>query len=187
MFSFNSPFGACPGCDGLGIRMEVDPELVLDRRRSVRDGGILPWANSHSRWLWSVLEAVCERIGLDPEKPLSQATPEQIQVLLYGTGGENVRFTYRNQHGRARVYETPFEGVMAWLQRKHREAQSDWGRSEVEQYMASQLCPVCQGAASGKRASRSWWGARTWWRCPVSRSGSDSASSRSWSSASGSG
>ncbi|MBO2518151.1 MAG: excinuclease ABC subunit UvrA [Firmicutes bacterium] len=152
MFSFNSPFGACPGCDGLGIRMEVDPELVLDRRRSVRDGGILPWANSHSRWLWSVLEAVCERIGLDPEKPLSQATPEQIQVLLYGTGGENVRFTYRNQHGRTRVYETPFEGVMAWLQRKHREAQSDWGRSEVEQYMASQLCPVCQGGRLRKES-----------------------------------
>ncbi|BAS28759.1 excinuclease ABC subunit UvrA [Limnochorda pilosa] len=145
MFSFNSPYGACPSCDGLGVRMEVDPELLLDRRRSVNSGGILPWANSHSRWLWGVLRAVCAKIGLDPDAPLSQATPEQIDVLLRGTHGEPVSFTYRNQSGRSRVYETPYEGVVPWLDRKHREASSDWGRSEIEQYMSSRLCPECQG------------------------------------------
>src|SRR5690606_22985065 len=86
MFSFNSPFGACPSCDGLGVRMEIDPDLVLDLKRSIREGGILPWAHIQSKWHHAVLEAVCQQYGIDMDKPLGQLTDEQRQVLLDGLG-----------------------------------------------------------------------------------------------------
>ena len=145
MFSFNSPYGACPSCDGLGIRMEIDPDLVLDRSRSIRQGGILPWANYQSKWHHAILEAVCRRFGIDMDKPLGQLTEQQLKVLLYGLGEERVPFRYVNQAGHERTYESVFEGVIPNLDRRYRETQSDWAREEIEQYMSARQCPACKG------------------------------------------
>ncbi len=145
MFSFNSPFGACPTCDGLGHKMEFDPELVLDLNRSLLDGGIIPWAESQSRWLEGVLSGVCRKYGIDPTKPIGELTPEQREILLYGTGDVNVTFEYTNSQGRTRTFHSPYEGIIPHLIRKHRETQSDWARSEIEQYMSTRPCPDCKG------------------------------------------
>jgi excinuclease ABC, A subunit len=145
MFSFNSPFGACPTCDGLGHKMEFDPELVLDLNRSLMDGGIIPWAESQSRWLEGVLSGVCRKYGIDPTKPIGELTPEQREILLYGTGDVNVTFEYTNSQGRTRTFHSPYEGIIPHLIRKHRETQSDWARSEIEQYMSTRPCPDCKG------------------------------------------
>src|SRR5690606_38134117 len=145
MFSFNSPFGARPTCDGLGHKMEFDPELVLDLNRSLLDGGIIPWAESQSRWLEGVLSGVCRKYGIDPTKPIGELTPEQREILLYGTGDVNVTFEYTNSQGRTRTFHSPYEGIIPHLIRKHRETQSDWARSEIEQYMSTRPCPDCKG------------------------------------------
>jgi len=146
MFSFNSPYGACPSCDGLGIRMEIDPDLVLDRSLSIREGGILPWAHIQSKWHHAILEAVCQRYGIDMDKPLGKLTQEQLKVLLYGLGDQRVPFRYVNQAGQERMYDSVFEGVIPNLDRRYREAQSDWAREEIEQYMSARDCPACKGA-----------------------------------------
>ncbi|HEY8417579.1 MAG TPA: excinuclease ABC subunit UvrA [Limnochordales bacterium] len=145
MFSFNSPYGACPSCDGLGIRMEIDPELVLDRKRSIREGGILPWANVHSKWHHAILQAVCEQYGIDMDAPLGSLPPEQLNILLHGLGERRVRFRYVNQAGQERTFESVFEGVLPNLDRRYRETQSDWAREEIEQYMSARRCPACNG------------------------------------------
>src|SRR5690606_24905466 len=141
MFSFNSPYGACPSCDGLGHKMEIDPDRVLDSRKSLSEGGIIPWADSGSRWLAGVLSGVCRQYGIDPHVPIGKLTPEQREILLYGTGDTNVSFEYTNLQGRTRIFHSPYEGVIPHLERRYRESQSDWARSEIEQYMSSRPCP----------------------------------------------
>jgi excinuclease ABC subunit A len=146
LFSFNSPYGACPACDGLGMRMVVDPELVLDPRKSIREGGILPWANSRSRWLSALLEGVCRAYRIDPELPLGRLPQEKLEVILYGTRGELVPFVYTTTYGKTRTYHRPFEGVIPYLEAVYREALSEEAREEIEQYMSALPCPECQGA-----------------------------------------
>jgi len=146
LFSFNSPYGACPACDGLGMRMVVDPELVLDPRRSIREGGILPWANSRSRWLSALLEGVCKLFGIDPDVPLGRLPKEKLDIILYGTRGELVPFVYTTTYGKTRTYYRPFEGVIPYLEQAYREAMSDEAREEIEQYMSALPCPECKGA-----------------------------------------
>src|SRR5690606_7919722 len=145
MFSFNSPYGACPSCDGLGVRMEIDPDLVLDLRRSIREGGILPWAHIQSKWHHAILEAVCQQYGIDMDAPLGQLSAQQRHVLLHGLGDQRVAFRYVNQAGQERTFESVFEGVLRNLDRRYREAQSDWARQEIEQYMSARRCPACRG------------------------------------------
>lgn len=145
MFSFNSPFGACPTCDGLGTRQEIDPELVLDPRASISEGGLVPWRDSKSRWLWAMLDSVCQMCSIDPEKPIGELSEEQIDILLYGLDGELVRFPYTNQAGRERIYEAPFEGLIPSLEKRYRESSSDWVRQDVEQYMSVRTCIDCGG------------------------------------------
>lgn len=145
MFSFNSPFGACPTCSGLGEKMEIDPELVLDLGRSVDEGAVIPWRNSSSQWLTCVLHAVCKKCGIDPQRPLSEAKPEQIQVLLYGTGSEKVAFEYTNKEGRTRTYTSEYEGIITHLNRRYRQTDSEYIRQEIEQYMSTHPCPDCEG------------------------------------------
>ncbi len=146
LFSFNSPFGACPACDGLGMRMVVDPELVIDPRRSIREGGILPWANSRSRWLSALLEGVCEAYRIDPDVPLGRLPKEKLDIILYGTRGELVPFVYTTTYGKTRTYYRPFEGVIPSLEAAYREALSEEAREEIEQYMSALPCPECKGA-----------------------------------------
>lgn len=145
MFSFNSPFGACPTCDGLGERLEIDPDLVLDRQRSLRQGGLIPWRDRKSRWLHAILDSVCEKYDIDPDTPLGDLSADKLDILLRGTGDETVQFLYTNQAGQERLFESTFEGLIPHLNRRHRESTSDWSRHDVEQYMSSRRCNDCNG------------------------------------------
>ncbi|MDI3281516.1 MAG: excinuclease ABC subunit UvrA, partial [Bacillota bacterium] len=145
MFSFNSPYGACPTCSGLGEKIEVDPDLVLDLNRSVAAGGVLPWAETTSQWYAGLLRGFLEHFGLSAEVPLRQWPPEARHALLYGLA-EPVRFRYRNRLGEERVHQSFFEGVIPFLRRRYRETQSEYVRSEIEQFMSARPCPACRGA-----------------------------------------
>ncbi len=145
MFSFNSPFGACPTCEGLGSRQEIDPELILDLDLSIDEGGLLPWRDSKSRWLLAILDRVCEVYAIDSEQPLKDLNPEKLDILLNGLHNELVTFQYTTTAGRERTYEAPFEGLISFLERRYRESTSDWVRRDVEQYMSVRTCGDCGG------------------------------------------
>ena len=152
LFSFNSPFGACPSCDGLGVRMVVDPDLVVDPRRSLREGGLIPWATTKSRWIAALLEGVSRAHAIDLDRPLGQLPRAKLHVLLYGTDGEPVEFTYTTTYGRTRVYRRPYEGLIPLLERSYRETTSEEGRETVEQYLSALPCAECGGARLRKEA-----------------------------------
>jgi excinuclease ABC subunit A len=145
MFSFNSPYGACPDCDGLGVKMEIDPDLVLDRERSLLSGGIIPWAERKSKWLRGLLKGLCEAYEIDPEVPLGELPEEKLEIILYGTDGEAVVFPYTNRYGRTRYFRDVYSGVVPALEQAYREAESDWAREEIEKYMSVRPCPDCRG------------------------------------------
>lgn len=145
LFSFNSPFGSCPTCTGLGFKMEIDPELVVDPEKSLNDGGIRPWANSHSKWLRGILSGVCRDFSIDPDKPLGKLSRAQLDVLLYGLNGAKVRFLYTNNYGRTRTFESSFSGVIRNLERQYRESTSEYVREEIAQYMSTRPCAACHG------------------------------------------
>jgi len=145
LFSFNSPYGACPECSGLGMKLEIDPELVIDKRKSLFEGGIIPWAGSQSRWLYSLLNGLCQKYGIDPHVPLGQLPKEKLDILLYGTDGEPVRFPYTNRAGRTRIFEAVYRGVVPSLERHLHEEQSEASYEELRQYMSTRPCPACRG------------------------------------------
>ncbi|HSO95364.1 MAG TPA: excinuclease ABC subunit UvrA [Acidimicrobiia bacterium] len=146
-FSFNSPYGACERCDGLGTRFEVDPELVVnDDDLSLAEGAIAPWSGFRSRYFDRVLEAVADEYGFDIDKPWKRLRKRDREAVLYGTGNRSVHVQYRNRYGRRRSYHTPFEGVVPWLERRHSEAESDRSREQIEGYMREVPCPQCGGA-----------------------------------------
>ncbi|MGB4493877.1 MAG: excinuclease ABC subunit UvrA [Limnochordia bacterium] len=145
MFSFNSPYGACPSCEGLGSKQEIDPELILDLDLSIAEGGLIPWRATKSRWLWAIVDRVCELHGIDQEVPLKKLSQDQLNVLLYGLGDELITFPYTNMAGRERIYEAPFEGLIPSLERRYREASSEWVKQDVEQYMSVSTCTACGG------------------------------------------
>ncbi|MBP7726202.1 MAG: excinuclease ABC subunit UvrA [Candidatus Bipolaricaulis sp.] len=170
LFSFNSPFGACPTCDGLGVRMVVDPDLVIDPRRSLREGGLLPWASTKSRWIAALLDGVCRAYAIDPNRPLGQLPPAKLHVLLYGTDGEPVEFTYTTTYGRTRVYQRPFEGLIPTLERNYRETTSEEAREGIEQYLSALPCEACRGARLRPEALAVTVGGKSLWdvtRLPV--------------------
>jgi excinuclease ABC subunit A len=145
-FSFNSPFGACPSCNGLGTRFEVDPDLVVPNPDlSLTQGAIGPWAGTRTEYFSRVLKAVAESSGFSMDKPWSKLTNAQRKILLYGAGSKRVHVQYRNRYGTLRSYDTQFEGVVPWLQRRHSDADSDWVREQVEGYMREVPCPDCGG------------------------------------------
>lgn len=144
MFSFNSPYGACPVCEGLGSRMEVDPDLILDLELSIDDGGLIPWRNSKSKWLAALLGEICKRYKIDRTQPLEELTENNIKVLLYGDL-DLVEFEYVNRAGRKRTYEAHFEGLVPFLERRYKEGSSEWAQQDVEQYMGNRACNTCGG------------------------------------------
>jgi excinuclease ABC subunit A len=145
-FSFNSPYGACQTCDGLGTRLEVDPELVVpDPDLSVAEGAIAPWAGSRLEYWDRVLEAVAEVHGFDLRTPWRKLPKEARDVLLYGSDRE-IYVRYRNRYGRVRAYWTTYEGVIPNVERRHAETDSDTQRERLEQYMREVPCRACGGA-----------------------------------------
>ena len=146
-FSFNSPYGACPHCDGLGTRYEVDPELVVPNPDLTLDeGAIAPWAGARGEYFHRVLAAVADAYGFRTTTPYKKLKKAEHKTLLYGSGTKQVHVQYRNRYGRTRSYFTHYEGAIPYLQRRHSEAESDYMREQIEGYMREVPCPDCGGA-----------------------------------------
>ncbi|TMD72566.1 MAG: excinuclease ABC subunit UvrA [Chloroflexi bacterium] len=144
-FSFNNPHGACPVCTGLGSQLVVDGDLVVpDPSSSLREGAIAAWSKSQFFYP-ELLESVSKYFGIDMDKPWSKLPKQQRDMLLNGTGEKKIRFGYKNQYGHSRWYEAPFEGVIANLQRRYEETQSEYLKAELERYMSDKPCPACKG------------------------------------------
>ena len=147
MFSFNSPFGACPVCSGLGSQMEMDLELVLpDKAKSLAEGAIAPMSTNVKGYYMRQMDALVQKYGCTLDTPWQEIPAKLQQKLLYGTGEEILEFGYENMFGQYKIHRIPFEGVMNILNRRYRESESDTMREEYENYMSVNLCPECHGA-----------------------------------------
>ncbi|WP_088548194.1 excinuclease ABC subunit UvrA [Paenibacillus aquistagni] len=146
MFSFNSPFGACPDCDGLGQKMIVDPELLVpNKEKSIDEGAFEAWAGSTSNYYPQFLQAVCDHYGIPTDIPVSQFEPDQMNKLMFGTGGEKVRFKYENDFGHKKEAMVAFEGIVHNLERRYRETASEGIREFIEGFMSAKPCGTCKG------------------------------------------
>ena len=151
-FSFNSPHGACRECTGLGVRMELDPGLVIQNKNlSLAEGAILPWARTAtvSTWYMRMLDAVGRKHHFSTQTPVKNLTPEQLNVVLYGDKG-GITIHYQSGSGNSNRWDTTFEGVIPNLERRYRETDSEYVKGEIERYMAENPCPACGGAASSR-------------------------------------
>ncbi|GAF80783.1 unnamed protein product, partial [marine sediment metagenome] len=147
-FSFNSPHGACPACTGLGVKLEIDPELVIPNKQlTIAEGAIRPWSrtSSISSWYASMLESVARRYSFSVHVPVESLTQEQLSIILYGSGNRLVTLKHKTQLGRIYQYDTFFEGVIPNLERRYRDTESDYIRAEIDRYMRSKPCPACKG------------------------------------------
>ena len=149
MFSFNSPFGKCDHCDGLGTLMEIDEDLVIpDRNKSILEGAIAPWGEGRLKedsWTYSVLQALTEKFKFSLDTPIKDLPEEVVQVLLYGMKGEKLKVHYKKEFSTGE-FNHSFEGEINSLKRRYRETNSDYIKSEIEQYMSDNPCPKCKGA-----------------------------------------
>jgi excinuclease ABC subunit A len=145
-FSFNSPYGACSACDGLGTTFEVDPELIIpDPEMSLVDGAIAPWRSANTQYFTRMLESVAAANDIDMSAPWEQLTAKQQKVILHGVKGK-MTVKYQNRYGRSRSYSTEYEGVIPWIKRRHEGSDSDWAREQYEGYMRLVACSTCDGA-----------------------------------------
>ena len=149
LFSFNSPYGACPECHGLGIKTEFDPELIIpDRALSIEGGAIAPYVAATSgntnEWALGLFRGVAERFKFDPEAPLDKLTDEQYKALMYGVSG-NVTVTFRNKWGRNRQFTSDYSGIVGMLQKKLSETESESVKEWMAQFQSEKPCPVCSG------------------------------------------
>jgi len=153
IFSFNSPFGACPECDGLGSKKEIDPNLICpDKNLSIAQGAIMPLSYKPNNYYGVVLRAVCERLGFSEHTPISNLSEGQLNDILYGTGEvQTLRLRYWT-HGRANTFWINFEGIIPLLERRYRQTESDNVRREIERYMSQTPCPLCHGARLKKES-----------------------------------
>ena len=146
-FSFNSPFGACPECSGIGTKLEVDAELVVpDDNLSINDGAIAPWSSGHvNEYFLRLLEALSSEVKFSLDNPWKKLSQKTKEAILHGYEYE-VHVKYKNRYGRVRNYSSGFEGVIPFINRKHDETDSDYSRSKYESYMRETPCNVCKGA-----------------------------------------
>ncbi len=146
-FSFNSPYGTCETCDGLGTTFEVDPELVVPNPDlSLNEGAIAPWASQRTQYFTRLVAAVADEQGIDMDVPWSKLTKAQQNVILHGSKSGTVQVRYKNRYGRQRSFQTSYEGIIPFLRRRHTDAESDWAREQVEGYIREVPCPACGGA-----------------------------------------
>lgn len=146
IFSFNSPFGACSECDGLGVKLEVDPDMVVpDATKTLNDGAVGAWEPKTSTYYQQLLESACRHFGIRMDVPYEELPAEQVQILMFGSMGEKIQFRYENEFGQVREAVVPFEGVIPNLQRRHLETSSDYIREQIEGFMSQKPCPVCKG------------------------------------------
>jgi excinuclease ABC subunit A len=146
MFSFNSPFGACPECDGLGAKLEVDVDLVVPNKElSLRQHAIAPWEPTSSQYYPQLLEAVCNHYGIDMDVPVKDLPDNQLDKVLYGSEKDRIYFRYENDWGQVRENYIVFEGVIKNVERRYKETGSDFIREQMEKYMGEHACPTCKG------------------------------------------
>lgn len=146
MFSFNSPFGACPSCDGLGSKLEVDEELVIPNwELSLKEHAIAPWEPTSSQYYPQLLEAVCNHYGIDMDMPVKDIPKHLMDRVLYGGQGDQIYFRYENDFGQVREGYIDFEGVISNIERRYKETSSDYIREQMEKYMGQHSCPTCKG------------------------------------------
>ena len=145
-FSFNSPFGACPACDGLGTKLEVDEMLVIPDEDAPLNKAIAPWTSSpNARYFDKLVTALCKELDVDPKTPWSELTKAEQKAVLKGHPTP-ISVSYKNRYGRQRRYNAPFEGVMPFLKRKLDQTDSDWSKDRYRSYMREVACPTCNGA-----------------------------------------
>ncbi|WP_277678764.1 excinuclease ABC subunit UvrA [Gracilibacillus dipsosauri] len=146
LFSFNSPFGACPTCDGLGSQLEVDVDLVIPNRDlSLNEGAISAWEPTSSQYYPQLLRSVCDHYGIDMDIAVKKLPKSQLDKILKGSGKEKINFRYENDYGMTRENDIYFEGVLNNIARRYRETSSDFIREQMEKYMATKACPTCEG------------------------------------------
>jgi excinuclease ABC subunit A len=145
MFSFNSPYGACPQCSGLGNKAEIDPDLVIpDKRRTLSDGAIVPWKPGSQGYYQQLLQAAAKHYSIDMDTPFESLDQEHQKIILWGAE-ERIPFSYEDAYGRTHRYNLRFEGIIPNLERRYRETTSDQIREELESYMSHTPCPDCGG------------------------------------------
>ena len=153
LFSFNAPMGACPVCEGLGSKLEVDVDLVVpDRSKTLRDGAMAPWNPISSQYYPQLLEQFCQSVGIDMDTPFNKLPKKQQQLVLYGNGDQTFHFHYENDFGGVRDVDVPFEGVVNNVKRRYRETNSDFTREQMRKYMTELPCPACHGYRLNERA-----------------------------------
>ncbi len=149
-FSFNTPHGACPECQGLGSKLEIDPDLLIpDRERSLNEGAIfaMEWNGPREEggYYWQMVEAVAKKYHIDLDAPVKNIAPEKLDKILYGTNGETLTMHFEGRNERSATYETAFEGVVGNLTRRYRDTQSEYIRAKISEFMTDRPCPTCGG------------------------------------------
>ena len=148
-FSFNTPQGACPECQGLGSKLEIDPDRVIpDRDLSVNDGAILAseWGpRDEGGYYWQTLQGAANTFKIDLDKPINELTKKQVDILLYGTGDKQIKMIYKNTNGNEFKFTRAYEGIITNLERRYRETSSEWMREKISEFMSDRPCPSCKG------------------------------------------
>ncbi|MBO0454966.1 MULTISPECIES: excinuclease ABC subunit UvrA [Enterococcus] len=146
LFSFNAPFGACPDCDGLGVKLEVDMDLVIpDQSKTLREGALVPWNPISSQYYPQMLEQACISFGIDMDTAFEELPKEHQDIILNGSNGDNFHFHYENDFGGVRDVEVPFEGIINNINRRYAETNSDFTRDQMRLYMTELTCQTCHG------------------------------------------
>lgn len=153
LFSFNAPFGACPDCDGLGVKLEVDMDLVVpDQDKTLREGALAPWNPISSQYYPKLLEQAAESFGIDMDTPFKDLPKDARKLILYGSKGKQFHFHYENDFGGVRDVDTEFEGVINNVNRRYQETNSDFTRDQMRSYMRELTCQTCHGYRLNRKA-----------------------------------